>query len=437
MKLDYKLRIEGGTKLKGRIAAQGAKNAALPIMAASLLLKGQKLSLERVPYLKDVNTMIDLLRKLGVQINFKDHHIGLDVPEDLCWETPANLVRKMRASSLVLGPLIARCGRAILPLPGGCSIGSRPIDLHLKGLARMGATIELVHGAVHAHANGLRGCRIYLDFPSVGATENLLMAAVFAQGETVIENAAREPEIGNLIQTLTSMGARIEERSTGEILVEGVDELQGCKSEIIPDRIEASTYLLAGVITRGEVTVDHINTGHVDALLAKLEESGVPLTIEKNSVTVHPVRELKAVSLKTMPFPGFPTDLQPQIMSTLALANGTSIIQESVFESRFRHVSELNKMGASIEVQGHTAIVKGVRELIGADVQATDLRAGASLILAGLAAFDETNIFNLGHVWRGYEDLHIKLTQLGGRVEILPVEEIESKVNGMNMKGVH
>ncbi|MBN1332660.1 MAG: UDP-N-acetylglucosamine 1-carboxyvinyltransferase [Synergistales bacterium] len=435
--MDYKLRIEGGTKLKGKIVAQGAKNAALPIMAASLLLKGQKLSLERVPYLKDVNTMIDLLRKLGVQIDFKDHHIALDVPEELCWETPANLVRKMRASSLVLGPLIARCGRAILPLPGGCSIGSRPIDLHLKGLARMGATIELVHGAVHAHANGLRGCRIYLDFPSVGATENLLMAAVFAQGETVIENAAREPEIGNLIQTLISMGARIEERSTGEILVEGVDELQGCQSEIIPDRIEASTYLLAGVITRGEVTVDEINTGHVDALLAKLEESGVPLTIEKNSVTVHPVRELKAVSLKTMPFPGFPTDLQPQIMSTLALANGTSIIQESVFESRFRHISELNKMGASIEVQGHTAIVKGVRELIGADVQATDLRAGASLILAGLAAFDETNIFNLGHVWRGYEDLHIKLTKLGGRVEILPVEEIESKVNGINMKGVH
>lgn len=435
--MDYKLRIEGGTKLKGKIIAQGAKNAALPIMAASLLLKGQKLSLERVPYLKDVNTMIDLLRKLGVRINFQDHHIDLDVPEDLCWETPANLVRKMRASSLVLGPLIARCGRAILPLPGGCSIGSRPIDLHLKGLARMGATIELVHGAVHAHANGLRGCRIYLDFPSVGATENLLMAAVFAQGETVIENAAREPEIGNLIQTLTSMGARIEERSTGEILVEGVDELQGCKSDIIPDRIEASTYLLAGVITRGEVTVNEINTGHVDALLAKLEESGVPLTIGKDNVTVHPVRELKAVSLKTMPFPGFPTDLQPQIMSTLALANGTSIIQESVFESRFRHVSELNKMGASIEVQGHTAIVKGVRELIGADVQATDLRAGASLILAGLAAFDETNIFNLGHVWRGYEDLHIKLTQLGGRVEILPVEEIESKVNGINMKGVH
>jgi len=434
--LNHKLRIEGGTKLKGSIEAQGAKNAALPIMAASLLLKGKKLNLQRVPYLKDVSTMVELLRELGVTIDFEEHHLSLDVPEDLCWETPANLVRKMRASSLVLGPLIARCGKAVLPLPGGCSIGSRPIDLHLKGLARMGANIELVHGAVHAHANGLRGCRIYLDFPSVGATENLLMAAAFAQGETVIENAAREPEIGNLIQTLKGMGAQIEEKSTGEILIEGVPELEASSAEIIPDRIEAATYLLAGVITRGEVTVKRIHPSHVDALIAKLEEAGITLTVDNDSVTVHPVRELKAVSLKTMPFPGFPTDLQPQIMSTLALANGTSIIQESVFESRFRHVSELNKMGASVEVQGHTAIIKGVRELIGADVQATDLRAGASLILAGLAAFDETNVFNLGHVWRGYEDLHIKLAELGGRVEILPVEDVESKGNGMNMKGV-
>ena len=433
--MNSKMNIKGGIRLKGTVTTQGAKNAALPILASALLLKDKTLKLRRVPNLRDIKTMADLLATLGVDVSYSGHEMILKVPSELCWETPANLVRKMRASSLVLGPLVARCGKAVMPLPGGCSIGSRPIDLHLKGLSRMGATIELDHGAVHASAKGLKGCRIYLDFPSVGATENLLMAAVFAKGETLLENVAREPEISNLISTLNIMGARIEERPTGEILVQGVAELDSASATIIPDRIEACTYLLAGVITGGEVQVTDLNINHVDALIAKLEEAGVPLSITENSVTVHPVDKIKAVSLKTLPFPGFPTDLQPQIMATLSLADGTSIIQESVFESRFRHISELNKMGSSIEVQGHTAIIKGVRELIGADVVATDLRAGASLILAGLAACDETNIFNLGHVWRGYENIDGKLRQLGGEVSILPVDKIESKVNGVTPEG--
>jgi len=433
--VNFKMNIKGGKKLHGTVKTQGAKNAALPILAASLLLKGKTLSLQRVPNLRDINTMVDLLATLGVNIKYSGHEMNLKVPENLCWETPGNLVRKMRASSLVLGPLVARCGRAVMPLPGGCSIGSRPIDLHLKGLSRMGANIKLDHGAVHAYANGLKGCRLYLDFPSVGATENLLMAAVFAKGETIIENVAREPEISNLISTLNLMGANIEERSTGEILIEGVDELDGTSATIIPDRIEACTYLLAGVITGGDVTVTDLNINQVDALVAKLEEAGVPLTSTDNSITVHAVDRIKAVSLKTLPFPGFPTDLQPQIMSTLSLAEGTSVIQESVFESRFRHVSELNKMGASIEVQGNTAIIKGVDKLIGADVLATDLRAGAALILAGLSACDETNVFNLGHIWRGYENIDEKLRNLGGDVSILPIDEVESKLNGATLEG--
>jgi UDP-N-acetylglucosamine 1-carboxyvinyltransferase len=428
--MDYKMKIAGGIPLHGKIEAQGAKNAALPVMAASLLLKDATLRIHKVPRLHDVITMADLLRDLGADIFYEKGEMSISIPEELSWETPANLVRKMRASSLVLGPLLARCGRAILPLPGGCSIGSRPIDLHLKGLSRMGATIDLVHGAVHATANGLKGCRIYLDFPSVGATENLLMAAVFAQGETVLENTAREPEITNLVQTLKAMGAIIEEDGTGVIRIQGVDELHGEEITVIPDRIEACTYILAAIITGGEVEITNIIPQHIDSLLAKLEEAGANFTVEQDRVLVHPVKRLKAVSLKTLPYPGFPTDLQPQVMATLALAEGASVIQEGVFQSRFLHVSELNKMGAKIELQGNTAVVTGVEQLIGADVNATDLRAGAALILAGLAAKDETSVFHIGHVWRGYEDMDIKLQQLGGRVEVIPTEPLSTKVNG-------
>ena len=414
-----RLVIQGGTPLRGSLTAQGAKNAALPVMASALLLKGRRLTLDRVPNLHDIHTMADLLRHLGVQIEFKGQRMTLDVPEDLQWETPSALVRKMRASSLVLGPLIARCGRAILPLPGGCAIGSRPMDFHLKGLAKMGASFDLVHGSVHAETPQLRPGRIYLDFPSVGATENLLMAAVLTEGETIIENAAREPEIVNLAETLRAMGAQVEGEGSGTLRVEGQKDLQDAEVRIIPDRIEASTYLLAGVITRGRVTVKDIVPDHIEALLSKLEEAGVGIQIQGDSVTVQAPDRWKGVSLKTLPYPGFPTDLQPQIMATLTLAEGTSVIHESVFDARFLHVGEFKRMGAKIELQGNTAVVTGVSELVGADVHASDLRAGAALVLLGLAARDETTIHELGHIWRGYEGLVEKLRALGANVVVL------------------
>lgn len=421
------MKIIGGVPLRGSIEAQGAKNATLPVMAAAILLKDQKLSISRVPDLLDVNTMADLLRSLGASVTFSSHEMEISVPGEISWETPSDLVRKMRASSLVLGPLLARCGRAVMPLPGGCSIGSRPIDLHLKGLTRMGATIELVHGAVHATTKGLVGSRIYLDFPSVGATENLMMAAVFARGETVLENTAREPEIFNLVEALRSMGASIEADGTGVIRISGVDTLHSASSRIIPDRIEICTYLLAGVATGGEVTVTDIIPNHIDSLLAKLEEAGATLKVEDSRVTVYPGERIKSVSLKTLPYPGFPTDLQPQIMTALCLAEGTSVIQESVFQSRFLHVSELNKMGAKIDIQSNSAVITGVERFTGADVVATDLRAGAALVIAGLAARDTTMVYHLGHICRGYEAMEEKLLRLGARVQVISTEKEDGK----------
>ena len=421
--MESKMKIIGGTPLKGKVLAQGAKNAALPVMAAAILLKGETLTINRVPNLLDVVTMADLLRSLGASVQFKDQKMEISTPLDISWETPPDLVRKMRASSLVLGPLLARCGKAVMPLPGGCSIGSRPIDLHLKGLTRMGASIELLHGAVHAQAGVLKGCRIYLEFPSVGATENLMMAAVFAKGETILENTAREPEIFNLVDALRSMGAVIEADGTGVIRIQGVEGLKSSSANIIPDRVEASTYILAGAATNGEVTVANIIPNHIDSLLAKLEEAGALLSVSDTEVTIYPSGRLKSVSLKTLPYPGFPTDLQPQVMAALCLAEGTSVVQESVFQSRFLHVSELNKMGARIDIQSNSAIINGVESLAGADVLATDLRAGAALIIAGLAARDTTCVHNLGHIFRGYEKLEDKLRAIGANISILPSEE--------------
>lgn len=416
-----RLVINGGAQLNGVLTAQGAKNAALPIMAASLLLRGKRLVIDRVPDLHDIHTMADLLGHLGVKVDFKDHRMVLDVPEDIGWETPSSLVRKMRASSLVLGPLVARCGRAILPLPGGCAIGSRPIDFHIRGLSKMGATFDLMQGSFHGRASGLKPARIYLDFPSVGATENLMMAASLVEGETILENAAREPEVVNLAHTLRAMGACIEGEGSGTIRINGVKELNDASVSVIPDRIEASTYLLAGVITRGKVTVRDIVPDHIDSLCSKLEEAGVELEIQDSSVTVYPSR-YKAVSLKTLPYPGFPTDLQPQMMATMCLAEGTSVIHESVFESRFLHVGEFKRMGARIDLQGNTAIVAGVPKLVGAEVHASDLRAGAALVLMGLAAEDRTAVCDLEHIWRGYEGIVEKLRALGGRI-IVTTEE--------------
>ena len=412
------MRIEGGRPLQGTVRTQGAKNAALPVMAACLLLKGGALTLANVPELYDVSTMMELLTALGVTARREGKEVTLGVADEVSWEAPESLVRKMRASSLVLGPLLARCGRAALPLPGGCSIGSRPIDLHLKGLVQMGAKIEIRNGVVCAQADRLRGRRIYLDFPSVGATENLMMAAALAQGETIIENIAREPEIDNLAAVLRSMGVPIDMEGTGCVRIKGVEEVRSCRERVIPDRIEACTYLLAGVMTGGRVTVEDAIPAHIDSLLAKLEEAGVRFAVNGSAVTVFPADRLQSVSLKTMPFPGFPTDLQPQMAAALSLAEGTSVIEESVFQARFLYAAELNRMGADIRVKGDTAVINGVERLSGANVKATDLRAGAALIIAGLAAQGRTQVEDMVHVWRGYEAIDVKLRSLGAQVEL-------------------
>lgn len=422
------LKITGGIPLNGTIHTQGAKNAALPVIASALLLKeGESLQCTNVPFLKDTETLVALLQALGMTVLFENGAVSISRRNDLQSEMPAALVQKMRASSIVLGPLLAREGRAVMPLPGGCTIGARPIDLHLKGLAKMGASIELKHGAVHAQADKLKGCRIYLDFPSVGATENLVMAAVLAEGETIIENAAREPEITNLVDALRAMGADVEFRkgSAGMIRVQGGDQLSSGRIAIIPDRIAACTYLLAGVITNGQVTVTGSIPQHFDSLLAKLEEADVDYVRTEHSVTVYPSRDkFKALSVKTMPYPGFPTDVQPQLMAALCLAKGTSLVKESIFESRFLHVPELRKMGASIEIQGNSAVINGVAALNGTGVHATDLRAGAALALAGLAAEGETRIYGLQHILRGYEEFDRCLTSLGASVSVIE-EEME------------
>ena len=422
------LKITGGAPLHGSIRIQGSKNAALPVVAAGLLLgQGQTLTCTNVPLLRDTETMAALLRELGMTVTFENGTVTVTRNGDLSCEMPAVQVQKMRASSIVLGPLLAQQGRAVMPMPGGCTIGARPIDLHLKGLAKMGAQIELHHGAVYATAEKLRGCRIYLDFPSVGATENLVMAAALAEGETIIENAAREPEITNLVQALQAMGADVvfKKDNQGIIQVNGKPELASGTVKIVPDRIAACTYLLAGAITNGEVTVTDVMPQHFDSLLAKLEEAEVGYLRQEDRVTVYPSRgRMKSLSVKTMPYPGFPTDVQPQLMAALCLAHGTSVVKESIFESRFQHVPELRKMGAEIDIQGNTAVIRGVEALNGSDVQATDLRAGAALALAGLAAEGETRVHGLKHILRGYEDFDKALTSLGAHVSIEEGESI-------------
>ena len=419
------MRINGGIPLNGTIKTQGAKNAALPVMAVCLLLRGQTLTLDNVPDLYDINTMIELLKALGVEIEVnrdeKTSQVIFHVPEELKWEVSETLARKMRASSLVLGPLLANCGKVSLPLPGGCSIGSRPIDLHLKGLKQMGAEIEIQNGVVHAEIKGkLRGRRIYLDFPSVGATENLMMAASLASGETIIENIAREPEIDNLATTLRCIGVPVELEGTGGVRIQGIDKAHSGHDRVIPDRIEACTYILAGVMTNGHIKVEDVVPSHIDAILAKLEESGAKFSVKKHIVETFPSkRKLHPVSIKTMPYPGFPTDSQPQMAAALSIAKGVSTIEESVFQARFLYAQELNRMGADIQISRDVAIIRGVDKLQGALVKATDLRAGAALIIAGLAAEGETIVEDMVHVWRGYEAIDKKLRALGAQVELI------------------
>lgn len=410
-----KLIITGNKPLAGTIRVSGAKNAVLPILAASLLTGGTTRLLD-VPKLADVGVISSVLEHLGAGIQSKPGELIITVPSLTQTEAPYEYVRKMRASFLVLGPLLARAGRARISLPGGCAIGTRPIDLHLKGFAALGADIRYGSGYIEAAARNLTGARIYLDFPSVGATENIMMAAVLARGQTTIENAAEEPEIVDLANYLNSMGAKIKGAGTNVIRIDGVYDLDGATHAVIPDRIEAGTYLVAAAITKGDVLVENVIVDHLKPVVAKLEEAGVELTEQDNGIRVNCRGRAKGIDIKTMPYPGFPTDMQAQLMALTAVSDGTSIITETVFENRFMHVNELKRMGAKIKIEGRTAIVQGVKRLTGAQVKATDLRAGAALVLAALAAEGETEISNLCHIDRGYENLIEKLQDIGADI---------------------
>jgi UDP-N-acetylglucosamine 1-carboxyvinyltransferase len=415
-----RLLVTGSSRLEGTADIGGAKNSALKVMAASLLAEGRSV-IQNVPDIADCQTMADVLERLGAGVTRLDHRVEIDASGPLGMETPYELVRRMRASILVLGPLLARGGRARVAMPGGCNIGRRKIDLHIRGLQRMGAEFSYDHGYLVGEANaGLHGAVVSLDFPSVGATENLLMAAVAARGTTVIENAAREPEIQDLAVFLTATGARIDGAGTPTLEVQGTDRFQPVTHAVIPDRIEAGTFALAACVTGGDVLLRGARADHLDLVLAKLEEAGARVGVEDEGVRVAMADRARAVDLVTLPYPGFPTDLQPQIMALLASSEGTSIVTENVFESRFMFVDELNRMGADIRTEGHHAVIRGVDHLEGAPVRALDIRAGAALILAALGADGVTEIGDIGHVDRGYEDIDSKLTALGAEVSRQP-----------------
>lgn len=410
-------RILGMRPLVGSVTVGGSKNAALPILAATLLSETPSV-IHNVPDLLDVQTMVMVLESLGATVERIGRHSYRISPATLSgFEPPYELIRKMRASFLVTGPLISRLGRAQVPLPGGCAIGSRPIDLHLKGFSHLGVRVSMRSGYIEAWAEGLHGGEVYFDFPSVGATENVMMLAATIEGETVIANAAREPEVVDLARFLNLMGAQVEGAGTDTIVVRGKRTLKGCEYTIMNDRIEAGTFCVAAAITRGDVVVQGVETSLLRSVLTKLEEVGAVVEkIEEEAVRVRMSQRPKATNIKTMPYPGFPTDMQAQFMALLCLADGVSVITETVFESRFAHVGELERMGAKIQVEGRSAVVVGVEKLTGTQVTATDLRAGAALVLAGLAAEGETEVYGVHHIDRGYEDLEAKLQALGASV---------------------
>jgi UDP-N-acetylglucosamine 1-carboxyvinyltransferase len=414
-----RLEIEGGVPLRGAVSASSAKNAALPALAATLLT-AEPVVLENLPALADVTTISQLLEQLGAEFAVeRDGVTRVRVARVKSHEAPYKLVSTMRASVLVLGPLLARTGVARVALPGGCAIGLRPIDLHLKGLRRLGADIGIENGYVEARSSRLKGARITLDLVTVTGTENLMMAAALAEGTTVIENAAREPEVVDLARLLQAMGASIEGAGTERIEIVGAAELGGCRHRIIPDRIETGTLLVAGAITGGDVTVTNAVPRHLGALLAKLEEAGAVLDVGDDRIRCRGPERPRPTDVITSPFPGFPTDMQAQLMTLLGLADGLSRITETIFENRFMHAAELNRMGARIEIDGASALVQGVPHYQGAPVMATDLRASASLVLAGLAARGRTEVSRVYHLDRGYECLEAKLQALGGRVRRL------------------
>lgn len=410
-----KLIIHGGKRLKGEVRISGAKNAALPLMAATLLTEGNN-TFSNIPYLKDITTIIELMRKLGVEVNGRDV-VEINASNLNSYEAPYDLVKTMRASILVLGPLVARLGKARVSLPGGCAIGPRPIDLHLKSLENMGVKITLDSGYIIAECKKLLGSRIYFDVSTVTGTENIMMAATLAKGTTVIDNAAKEPEVEELACVLNKMGARIEGAGTDVITIEGVKDLHSVNHTIMSDRIEAGTYMIAAGLTKGDVTLLNYQGKHLHALMEKLEEIGLEITSSKRGLRIQGNSLLKSTDVKTLPYPGFPTDMQAQIMVLLCLAKGSSIISETVFKDRFMHVGELKRMGADIRIEGSNAFVKGVKKLNGAPVMATDLRASASLVLAGLVAQGVTEVNRVYHLDRGYEQMENKLSQLGASIK--------------------
>ena len=411
-----KLVIQGGVPLSGEIRVSGAKNAALPILCASILTP-ETLRVQNVPHLRDVTTMLTLLGKLGVEFSL-DEKLGVELTAARVDNrvAPYEMVKTMRASILVLGPLLARFGDAKVSLPGGCAIGQRPVDQHIKGLEALGADLRIEHGFIIARADRLKGARVVLDLVTVTGTENLMMAAVLAEGTTVIENAAREPEVIDLAQCLNAMGARVRGAGSDVITVEGVDRLHGASHRVMPDRIEIGTFLAAAAATRGQVTIKGVRTDILDAVIGKLRETGSEIEQGEDWISLKANGDLRAVSVRTAPYPAFPTDMQAQFMALNSVASGTSVITETIFENRFMHVQELKRLGAEIEIEANTAIVRGVPRLQGARVMATDLRASASLVLAGLVAEGETVVERIYHLDRGYECIEEKLSQLGARI---------------------
>lgn len=414
-----KLKIRGGTPLVGEIVTSGAKNAALPLLAAALLT-AEPMVFRNVPDLADVKTMLKLLEQLGCKIEKNGHEVRIDASEITSTQATYDLVKTMRASILVLCPLVARFGEAKVSLPGGCSIGARPVDQHIKGLKALGASIELEHGYVSAHSERLQGCRIVTDMVTVTGTENLLMAAVLAEGETIIENAAREPEVVDLANCLIAMGAKIEGAGTAQIVVKGVEKLYGTEYSVMSDRIEAGSFLVAAVATGGNVLVKNCDPSTFGAVLDKLTEAGAKIEVGEDWVRAAACGRPKAVDIRTAPYPAFPTDMQAQFMALDCLAEGASHVAETIFENRFMHVPELQRLGADISIDGHTAVVRGVEKLSGAPLMATDLRASAALVIAALAADGESTVDRVYHLDRGYEKMEEKLRALGADITRIP-----------------
>lgn len=410
-----KLIIQGGKKLEGEVQISGSKNAALPIIAGTVLIKG-KTTLYNVPNIQDAQTMFEIIKDIGGKVTKKNNKIIIDTSKIHTYEIPEILMRKMRSSVILAGAIIGKYKKANFSYPGGCEIGSRPIDLHLKGFEKLGINIKEEYGEIICEADKIVGTQIHLDFPSVGATENIILASCLAEGVTVLTNAAKEPEIEDLVKFLNKAGAKIKGAGTDRVEIIGVKKLTEVSYNIMPDRIEAGTYLVAGAITGGNLKVTNLNSNHIEPILNKLEEAGCVLKIEKNAVEIKATKRIKAVDIKTMPYPGFPTDMQSIFGALLTTAKGTSIITENIFESRYKYVQELNRMGAKINVEGRTAVIKGTKKIQGASVVASDLRGGAALVLEALVAKGVTQVDNVHYILRGYENIVDKLKNLGAKI---------------------